>query len=234
MDQHGATGGGDTERNLFRPGDVVTMDRRPSQAQSDHPSAHDTAPEQAPPAPEREVASAPSARAVPQLAATEQYAEPPQAVSPDGSVTWTASEFIAHHKSQSWYAGLGASTLVIAALVWLVTRDVFASAVIVVGIILLGVYAARKPRQETYTVDEQGLSIGRRRYSYHEFRSFSLVPEGAFAGIEFAPLKRFATYTTVYYDPADEDKILNILAAHLPMEPPRGDLTDQLMRRIHF
>lgn len=244
MNQLGGTDKGGDERNLFQPGDIITMDRRPSEQPAPMPEAsrpgervqntvgqsdnHDAAALVAQQQPLSAVVASES-----QSNTYSQAAEPEQLAQPDG-VTWTASEFIAHHKSASWYAGLGVAALIIVALIWFLTRDVITAAIIAVGIALLGVYASRKPQQESYSLDEQGLSIGNRHYAYNEFRSFSLVPDGAFAGIEFAPLKRFATYTTVYYDPADEDKILGILSMHLPMEPPRADLTDQLMRRIHF
>lgn len=156
--------------------------------------------------------------------------EPPDAA----AVSWTASEFIAHHKSIRWYLSLGSAAVLVLAAVWFVTKDVFAVVTIAIGLGLLGFYATHKPRQQSYSLDSSGLTIGDRRYRFNEFRSFSLIPEGAFLSIELAPLKRFATFTTVYFDPADEGRIVGLLSAHLPTAPPRGDLTDQLMRRIRF
>jgi hypothetical protein len=48
------------------------------------------------------------------------------------------------------------------------------------------------------------------------------------------PLKRFATLTTVYYAPEDEDKIVNLLSKHLPLEEHKLDAVDHLMQRIRF
>ena len=250
MNQYDADGGGN-ERNLFRPGDIVTVDRRaqeqpalpgaavPSVAvqptikpaeQYPSPAAQQTRPELRVSG-ETPVESVPESQSdSPAMQPTRQGAS----VLQNGGVAWTASEFVAHNKSASWYAGLSGAAVVIAGIIWLVTRDIVTAVIVMSGIALLGVYASRKPRQESYALDEHGLSIGNRHYSYQDFRSFSLVPEGAFVGIEFAPLKRLATYTTVYYDPADEERILGILTEHLPMEPPRSDMTDRLMRQIHF
>ena len=149
-------------------------------------------------------------------------------------VTWTASEFIAHHKSAGWYALLGLAALIVAAVVWLLTKDVFSSSLVFIGVLLLGVYGGHKPRELTYTLDDLGITIGRIHHSFGEFRSFSVVSEGAFASIELVPLKRFAMYTTVYFEPVDEDKIIKVLNTHLPMEKPRNDLVEQLMHRIRF
>ena len=152
----------------------------------------------------------------------------------DGSISWTASEFIAHQKSSGWYLVLMGSALVIAALVWLLTKDKVSAAVVIVGALLLAVYGARQPRQLDYRLDQQGLTVGARHYTYHLFRSFSIMPEGAFNSIVFMPLKRFSPLTTIYYSPEDEEKIVSMLAERLPMEPRKKDMVDRLMWRIRF
>ena len=149
-------------------------------------------------------------------------------------ITWTASEFVAHEKSAGWYFALIIVTIIIAALVFLVTKDKISVGVVVTAGLLLGVYGSHKPRQLEYKIDQSGVSIGGKYYGYHEFRSFSVAPEGAFAGITFAPLKRFAVPITIYYVPADEDKIVTILSAQLPFEEHRADAVDTLMRHIRF
>lgn len=151
-----------------------------------------------------------------------------------GTITWTASEFIAHQKSTAWYVSLSVGAVAGAGLAWFITKDFVPPVVVVIGALLFGFYAGHKPRQMSYSLDDRGLMVGGRFLPFSEFRSFSVVPEGAFASIELAPLKRFATVTTIYFDPADEDKIVSLLAAHLPMEEVQQDSVDQLMRRIRF
>lgn len=153
---------------------------------------------------------------------------------PDGSISWTASEFIAHHKSTGWYVALIGAAIFIAALVWLLTKDKVSAAVVVVGALLLAVYGARQPRQLDYRLDQQGLTVGPRHFSYHAFRSFAIMPEGAFNSIVFMPLKRFSPLTTIYYAPEDEEKIVSLLSERLPMEQRKKDMVDRLMWRIRF
>lgn len=223
-----ATGQHD-EPNLFRPDTVITPDRAaaaPAQPEESTTTVVEAAAIPAPsPVPVQE-APAPQ-----QFFDDQQYEPVP---TEKGAVTWTASEFIAHQKSTGWYFQLGAAAVVIAVLVWFVTKDMVATATVIIGLLLLGVYAGRKPQQETYTLDDQGITIGSRHYGYEEFRSFAVVPEGAFLSIELSPLKRFAMYLTVYIDPADQDRILDVLSYHLPMEEARKNIADSLMRRIHF
>ena len=108
-----------------------------------------------------------------------------------GVITWTASEFIANQKSSRWYALLAIGAVVIGALVLLLTRDLFPTIAVLLGVVLLGVYAGRQPREQSYALDDHGLTVGTRHYAYHEFRSFAVVPDGAFVSIELAPLKTF-------------------------------------------
>lgn len=159
----------------------------------------------------------------------------PAAASDDPqAITWTASEFIAHAKSSGWYAALVGVAVVFVAVIFLVTHDLISVSVVIVAAVLMGIYGARQPRQMEYRLDAAGLSIGPKRFSYEDFRSFSIVTEGAFSSIVFMPLKRFAVPTTIYYAPQDEDRIVSLLSDRLPMEKRGHDLVDQLMHRIRF
>lgn len=159
---------------------------------------------------------------------------PPEGGPSSRGITWTASEFIAHSKSAGWYAVLGLGALIFASAVYLVSRDYVSVGVILIAAILLGVYAGHKPRQIEYGLDSKGLDVGERHFGYGEFRSFSVIPEGAISTIVFMPLKRFAATTTIYYPPEDEDSIVSLLSDHLPMEDRRHDAVDRLMHRIRY
>ncbi len=149
-------------------------------------------------------------------------------------VTWTASEFIAHDKSAGWYGILALVGIILAGLVYLTLRDIISTSVVLVCTVLFGVYAARKPRQVSYQLDDVGLSIGNRLYSYHEFRSFSVVDEGPFASIALMPFKRFAPMLSVYFDPADEQAITDILGDYLPHEPRELDMLERALKKVRF
>lgn len=151
------------------------------------------------------------------------------------SVSWTASEFISHEKNANWYVLLGLVGVIIAVGVFFLNgRDYISAAVILLGAVALGVYGARKPRQLEYRVDSRGIQIGGRYFSFHEFRSFSIVPEGAFSSIVFMPLKRFMPTISIYYAPEDEDRIVSVLAGSLPMSNQGNDAIDRLTRRLRF
>jgi hypothetical protein len=150
------------------------------------------------------------------------------------SISWSASEFIAHEKSFGWFALLFLATVSLAASVLLLTRDKISTVVIVLVGIVFGILAARKPKTIAYKVDNSGLNVGEHHYVYGQFRSFAIVDEDAFSSVVFMPMRRFMPLITVYYDPKDEDKIVSILSQWLPLETHRLDFIDNFMRRIRF
>lgn len=163
---------------------------------------------------------------------TQSVAIPP--TGDQGSITWTASEFIAHHKTAAWYLQLAAAAIIAAAIIGFITKDVITALTILVAAGLLAAYANRQPRELTYRIDQSGLHVGPRFYHLEDFRSFSVMAEGAFASISFTPLKRFAPMLTIYYDPNDQQKIVDVLSTRLPLQQRKADPIDRLMWRIRF
>jgi len=161
-------------------------------------------------------------------------AEPKASAPHSAEISWTASEFIAHEKGVIWYLQLALATVVVTAIIYLLTRDKITSGMLVLAAIVFGAYGARKPRTLEYRLDVSGLTIADKSYDYGQFRSFWTAKEGAFSSITFMPLKRFMPSLTVYYSPDDERQIMQILERHLPMEHRDRDLLDRFLHRIRF
>lgn len=178
-----------------------------------------------------EPAPAPAPR---QPQASETPSAPAAPVASGAGISWTASEFVSHEKSAGWYGVLLLVTAIVAALIYLVTKDTISTGVVIIAALAFAVLAGRKPRQLQYQLDDASVSIGQKQLGYNTFKSFSVVPEGAFSSIVFWPLKRFAPLTTIYFAPDDEQKIIDLLSKHLPLEEHKLDAVDRTMRRIRF
>lgn len=155
----------------------------------------------------------------------------PQATEP---VTWTASEFVANEKTARWYMLLAIAAGVVSAIIYLLTRDIISSGMIVIVAILFGIFAARKPRVLEYKLNEAGLTIGAKFYPYDVFKSFSVLEEGAIDCIWLMPLKRFMPVISVYFPSESGEKIANLLSQFLPYEEMQHDVVDRFMRKIRF
>jgi hypothetical protein len=149
-------------------------------------------------------------------------------------VSWSASEFIAHSKTGGWYGMLAGVSTALTAIIYLLTKDKITAGFVLFGAAALGYFGSRTPKELDYQISSSGVKIGEKQYSFNEFRSFSIVSEGAFLSIIFMPLKRFAPLRAIYFSPEQEDTIVGILSPRLPFEEHRNDVIDRLMDRIRF
>jgi hypothetical protein len=169
-------------------------------------------------------------------------AEAPPAPSPDpaapepptggSSVTWTASEYLHHDKGIGWYALLFLATVGLAAGVYFVTKDYFATGAIAVLGIVVGVFATRKPGQMNYELSDRGLTVGQKSYSFGQFKSFSVIRSEGPSYISLMPIKKFMPPVEAYFAPADEEKITDLLGKHLPYDERRVSSIDRLSRKL--
>jgi hypothetical protein len=119
--------------------------------------------------------------------------------------------------------------------VYMVTGgDVLSATMIGATGVIFGVFAARRPEVLEYVISTDGLRIGIKHYSWGEFKSFAVVRENAIRSIMLLPLKRFRPPISIYYAPEDEAKIVEILAACLPVEQREQDPLERLMHRLRF
>lgn len=151
------------------------------------------------------------------------------------AVEWTASEYIAHHKTPGWFVMVGVATSILAILVYFVSRgDIISTCMMIVVGVVFGVIGGRVPRVLEYSLDDSGIRIGPKFYTYGDFKSFAIQDEGAISSISLLPLKRFMPSISIYYAPEDEEKIIQVLSLGLPIEHREQDALDRLMRRLRF
>jgi len=150
------------------------------------------------------------------------------------SKTWQAPEFADHVRNSGWYTAFFMGTVVIAAIVYLTTKDIFAVTATVILAILAGILLGRKPRLINYEATDQGLKVDGRLYEYRNFKSFAIMQEGQMTSISLVPLKRFMPPVSAYFDPKDQDAITAVIGEHLPYELRQADAIDRLSHRLHF
>ncbi len=153
---------------------------------------------------------------------------------PTGQVLeWQASEYIHHDKGPGWFALLVLITFLIAAGLILI-HQWLSLAVLVAMAAALAVYGRRPPEVLNYKLDDKGLTVGQKSYPYHQFRSYSLVPDVAWHAFELDPYRRFMPPLTILLGKDNETAVTNILASHLPRDDRQPDLVDRLARKLRF
>lgn len=193
------------------------------------------------PTPQAPVGTEVSVVEAPPQAPTPQPVQPlaaDEAKSPDlqdsEAISWQASEFVDHQKSGSWLVIFVVASVIACALAYFVMDSIFSAIVIGIALAYFAVVAFQKPRTLTYSISGTSLRVGEKTFKYDDFRSFSLVRDGALWSIVLQPLKRFMPPLTIYFAQEDGERIFDALADHLPHEEHQFDSVDRLMRKIRF
>lgn len=152
----------------------------------------------------------------------------------DRTVKWTASEFVAKHKSSSWYGAFFAGLIVVCVVIYFLTKDYFSSIAIAIAGFVFAYLANHKPRQLAYQIDNSGVNIGSKFYPFEQFKSFGLAQDGAIGYINLLPLKRFMPEVSIYFPPEQGDNIIEILTDHLPHDQQDERPVDRLAKKLHF
>lgn len=149
-------------------------------------------------------------------------------------VAWSASEFVQHDKSAKWYFTLVGGALVLAAVVFVFTRQLLSVAVVFVMAALFGVYGATKPRTLQYEITPSGIQIGNKLYSFNAIKSFSVINEEGIPYIQLLLQKKLSVPLTVYVSPDQIDLVVDALGKFVPYDQKRRDFADKLSSRLRF
>jgi len=149
-------------------------------------------------------------------------------------VEWSASEFIAHQKGASWYFVLAAGTVIMAALIFFVTREYISAGVVAVLGLTFGVYGSVPPRNISYKIDSTGVTVEKKHFPFESFKGVQVIEGGVVPSITFIPLKRFTVPLTIYFLPEQKEQITNMVGEFLPSEVKQIEKIDQLVARLRF
>ena len=149
-------------------------------------------------------------------------------------ITWQASEFVHHDKGAEWFLGLFGVAILLLMIDVLVIHSWTFGALIVVMAVSATIVARRPPRLLNYSLSLQGVKIDEKAFSFHDFRAFGVVPEGAFYSIRLVPAKRFMPMVSIYFPPEQGESIVDLLGSVLPMEQIELDPIDKFVEKIRF
>ncbi len=152
----------------------------------------------------------------------------------DFKISWEASEYVHHEKNPLWFIAFGVVFAFFMAGIYLLLEDIVSIIVITLMAITVVIFANRKPRTLSYTLDDHGITIDNNSYTYASFKSFSIMQTGAIESIFLEPLERFMPPISIYFGEKDADRILSILGKYLPNRVREPDLVDRLVHRLRL
>lgn len=149
-------------------------------------------------------------------------------------IEWVSSGEELRARAVAWRVRMTFLSLLASGIVYLITRDIFSAGSVGAVGLLFGLLGSRKPPSLSYMLSSRGVQIGRRQYGYNEFRAFMVDDDVQASSINLIPLKRFLPLLSLHCDPKQRDEIVEMLAAHLPMEMYRRDAIDSIVNRVKF
>ncbi|MBR3169050.1 hypothetical protein IKF23_01260 [Candidatus Saccharibacteria bacterium] len=143
-------------------------------------------------------------------------------------ISWEAEEYIVKSHNTGWYFGLAIVTIALSALaIWL--QDWTFLALIIVSLITVLVFNLRPPRIIHYQLNSDGLTEGKIKHPFSNFRAFGIVKEGSHYSAVLIPKKRLGINVKVYFPEGSGEAIVDNLGAHLPMAEVKADILDKLV-----
>lgn len=158
----------------------------------------------------------------------------PEPTQPEEVISWEADEYIAHDKNRNWYVIAILVSVLIGAVIYLLTRDVITTALAVIALVGLAAFSARPPRRQQFVVAPDGIQVGNMLYMFADFRSFAVIPEKTGSSLMFVSLKRFVPAINIYVPEEYEQSVIDMIASTLPMESHTPDAIERFMSRIRF
>lgn len=143
-------------------------------------------------------------------------------------ITWQAEEYITKSHNGWWYFGLAIVTIGFSALaIWLQGWTFLA--LIIVSVITILVFTLRPPRKIRYSLTSTGLTEGKIKHPFTDFRAFGIAKEDSHYFAVLIPKKRFGINIKVYFPEGSGEAIVDALGARLPMEEVKSDFLDKIV-----
>lgn len=149
------------------------------------------------------------------------------------AISWEAEEYITKSHNGWWYFGLAIVTIGLSVLaIWLQGWSFLA--LIIVSAITVLIFNLRPPRKIFYQLNSEGLTEGKIKHPFTDFRAFGIVKEESHYSAVLIPKKRFGINVKVYFPEGSGEAIVDNLGAHLPMEEVKADFLDKIVNFLRI
>jgi len=162
------------------------------------------------------------------------------------TLEWSALEYEERKRSNDWFWALGV-IVVASSLTSIIYGNYFFAILLILGGVLLGHFAVRKPDIIFYELNEKGLKIKNQLYPYENIKSFWVQTEhqphlglpATEIGEKFLLfIKSERMFMPIISIPIQEsmaEKIRNIfLSKNIPEEEMKEHMSEKIMERLGF
>lgn len=163
----------------------------------------------------------------------ETLEQPVDDATDEAPVSWSAFEYIHHEKGTLWFVIFGIIAVAVLGSAIYFQQWIFAVLIAVIIAVII-VSSRRPPRELTYELSGDGLSIDGAMHPFEDFKAFGVVRDGEEYSIMLIPTQRFQPAITVYFPEEAGEAIVDMFGARLPMKDLRLDAVDRVVRFLRL
>ncbi len=148
-------------------------------------------------------------------------------------ISWQAEEYIVHEHNTGWYIGLFIISIALIVLSIFLKWWTFL-VLVVLSVITILTSNLRPPRKIQYTLDNEGLKEGSKKYKFEDYKAFGIMKEANHFSAVLIPKKRFGLTVKVYFPGDSGEVIVDALGNRLPMEEVKLDFLDRIVNFLRI
>lgn len=147
---------------------------------------------------------------------------------------WSALEYEERERGADWFWALGV-IIVASSIASFIYANYFFGLFLILGGILLGVFAVKKPDLVFYELNEKGLKIKNRLYPYENIKSFWVEKEGEKPLLFIKSERLFMPIISVPIEQNSAEEIKNfMLEFNVPVEEIKEHMSEKIMDFLGF
>ena len=152
----------------------------------------------------------------------------------DQKLEWSALEYEEKERGNDWFWALGV-IVVASSVASFIYGNYFFGLFLIIGGILLGFFAIKKPDLVFYELNGQGLKIRNRLFPYENIKSFWVKSEGEKPTLFIKSERLFMPIISMPIVPGHAEEIKNfMLLNNVPEEEMKEHVSEKIMDSLGF
>ncbi|QQG45592.1 MAG: hypothetical protein HYW89_01555 [Candidatus Sungiibacteriota bacterium] len=149
------------------------------------------------------------------------------------SIEWTAYEYRPKEHGQVWFLTLGAVTLFLVILGFVI-RNYFFVVFIVLAYAVIILYTKRGPQKFSAALAKEGVRFGKMLYKFSDLKSFWIFNYGDQAELSLETTKTISQFIRLPLGSIRAETVRNFMIKYLPEEEHQELITDKITRGLGF
>jgi len=148
-------------------------------------------------------------------------------------ISWTAPEFIRYEKGRGWYIGLGFISLALIIIALFMQNYLFAL-IIAMAAFLIYVQAVKRPKEITFIISGEGITINDKTYPISDIRSFWIFEEPELRYISLLSKRLTQPHMSLPLADQDPQSIRRALLNFIQEKKQEETFSEIIVRKIRF